>query len=175
MTTAADVSVRPARVDDVESVARVQLDAWRVGYASILPAAVLSALTVEGIAATWDAAIRQPPTAYHHLLVALEGPRVVGMAATGLAEDADLPAAGELLSLLVHPNWPDQGHGSRLLAACVASWRDAGRADAIAWSFEGDKKLQAFLEGAGFGFDGVTRGLAGPEGDLQQVRLRTTL
>lgn len=170
-----DVSVRPARLDDVEAVARVQLDAWRVGYASILPAATLAALTLGDIAATWEAAMTRPPTAYHHLLVAVAESRVVGMAATGLSEDGDLPAAGELLSLLVHPNWPAQGHGSRLVAACVASWRDANRTDAIAWSFEGDKKLQAFLEGAGFGFDGVTRALSGPDGDLQQVRLRTTL
>ena len=38
----ADVSVRPARPQDAERIARVQLETWRAAYAEVLPPEALA-------------------------------------------------------------------------------------------------------------------------------------
>ncbi len=152
----ADVSVRPARPEDAERVAAVQQDTWRQAYAGLLPAAVLE-LPHERAAAVWLAAVERPPTDRHRLLVAMEGAELVGFAASG--PDEEVPDAAELVSLLVLPRWGRRGHGSRLLAASVASWQQDGFRLATAWAFERDVATPPFLRGAGWEPDGATRGL----------------
>lgn len=163
----ADVSVRPARPDDAERVARVQQETWLQAYAELLPAPVLE-LPRERAAAVWLAAVERPPTPQHRLLVAMEGDELVGFAASG--PDDDVEGAAELVSLLVLPRWGRRGHGSRLVAASVSSWQQDGFALATAWAFERDAATQAFLRGAGWEPDGATRGLDTGEQVLAQLR-----
>ena len=85
----ADVSVRPARRDDVPEIARVQVDTWRTCYPAILPAAVLETLSVELAHAAWQQAIEAPPSRQHHVLVAQEKTALVGFVALGPADDLE--------------------------------------------------------------------------------------
>ncbi len=163
----ADVSVRPARPPDAERVARVQQETWLQAYAELLPAAVLE-LPRERAAAVWLHAIEAPPTPTHRLLVAMDGDELVGFAASG--PDEDVEGAVELVSLLVLPRWGRRGHGSRLLAASVQFWQDAGHSLAVCWAFERDPATTGFLAGAGWLPDGAVRGLDTGEQVLRQVR-----
>src|SRR3954454_13864090 len=86
----ADVSVRPARPDDVAEIARIQVDTWRFGYASIVPAAVLDTITIDTAAAVWTQAVTARPSPRHHVLVALEQDTIVGFTALGPATEDDL-------------------------------------------------------------------------------------
>lgn len=165
----ADVSVRPARPEDAERVARVQLSTWRTAYADFLPAEALD-VPEEQAAALWLHAVEAPPTQQHRLLVAMEGSELVGFAASGPAEDEDVEGV-ELTALLVEPRWGRRGHGSRLLAATVDHWQGDGATTAITWVWERDRASLAFLEGAGWAPDGLLRGLdTGPRVE-RQVRL----
>ncbi len=65
----ADASVRSARPQEAEAMGRVQLDEWQTAYAGILPAEVLDALTAETLAGQWRAAVEDPPTPRHRVLV----------------------------------------------------------------------------------------------------------
>ena len=167
----ADVSVRPARAEDAERVARVQLSTWRTAYARLLPPEALD-VPEEQAAALWLGAVERPPTPQHRLLVAMEQVELVGFAASGPAGDEGLDPATtvELLTLLVEPRWGRRGHGSRLVAASVADWQQDGRSLAVCWAFERDAVTQAFLRGAGWEPDGSTRGLDTGEQVLTQVR-----
>jgi GNAT superfamily N-acetyltransferase len=166
----ADVSVRPARPEDAERVAVVQLSTWRTAY-SFLPEHALDVPT-EHAAALWLHAIEAPPTATHRVLVAMEGHELVGFAASGPAEDDDVEAV-EVSTLLVEPRWGRRGHGSRLLAATVDHWREDGATTAVSWVWERDAASRAFLTGAGWEPDGAARGLdTGPRIE-RQVRLHT--
>src|SRR5437773_9347384 len=106
----ADVSVRPAAPDDAAELGRIQVDTWRTAYRDVVPAAVLDGLSVEHAQGSWAGAISTPPSARHHVLVALEKERRVGFVAIGPADDleADDPeqatTAGIAL-LLVEPRW----------------------------------------------------------------------
>lgn len=168
----ARVSVRPAGPQDAERVATVQQETWRQAYADLLPAAVLE-LPHERSAAVWLAAVERPPTPRHRLLVALDGADLVGVATSSPDEEDD--DAVELTSLLVVPRWGRRGHGSRLLAASVAAWREDGAALARTWVFDADPATTAFLRGAGWEPDGAVRGLDTGERVLPQARFHTDL
>lgn len=170
----ADVSVRPARPEDAERVARVQLSTWRTAYADLLPAAALDVPEVQA-AALWLGAVESPPSPTHRLLVAFERDELVGFAASGPSADEDADGSVELLTLLVEPRWGRRGHGSRLVAATVDFWRGDGATTAVAWSWERDPATRGFLAGSGWELDGAARGLDTGDGVQRQLRFHTDL
>ena len=167
--------VRPARAEDAAEIARVQLLTWRTAYARLIPPHILDRLDKSWLTDRWLAAVENPPTARHHVLVAVEqsepGASVVGFVAIGPADDdtaapgapddeerlADPPAA--VTDLLVEPRFGRRGHGSRLVSAAMAHWTDEGFATAWMWAFSEDPATLSFLTSAGWDFDGRTRGL----------------
>jgi GNAT superfamily N-acetyltransferase len=172
----ADVSVRPARPADAERVARVQLSTWRTAYADLLPPEALDVPEVQA-AALWLGAVESPPSPRHRLLVAFEREELVGFAASGPAGDdgLDPSATAELLTLLVEPRWGRRGHGSRLVAATVADWRQDGATAAVCWAWEGDPATRSFLGSAGWEPDGAGRGLDTGPRVQRQLRFHTDL
>ena len=175
----ADRSVRVAWAADAVAIGTVQVQAWRAGYADLLPAPALDGLDPHVLAQGWDEAIRRPPSARHRVLVALERNEVVGFAALGPAEDpdADHGADAELAALVVHPDHLGAGHGSRLLAAVVDTCRADGFARLTAWVLSADDALRTFLESAGWAADGAHRevGSDDDEATVRQVRLHASV
>jgi GNAT superfamily N-acetyltransferase len=158
----ADVSVRPATREDEAPVARVQLRAWRAHHADLLGAEVLEALDVMKIRKQWAEAITRPPSRDHHVLVACDGARVVGFAAS-----VPVPDGIEVIALEVDPDHERGGHGSRLLAACVDLGRESAAQHVQTWVLDGDAAREQFLGSAGLGLDGAQRELglgSTPEG-----------
>lgn len=168
----ADVSVRPARPEDAEHVAHVQLTTWSTAYADLLPPDAL-ALPLAQVAAVWLHAVEAPPSPQHRVLVALERDVLVGFAASQPADEPE--GAVELATLLVEPRWGRRGHGSRLLAATVDHWRGDGAELAVAWAFERDPATRSFLTGAGWEPDGTARGLDTGPRVQRQLRFHTSL
>lgn len=167
----ADVSVRSARPEDADEVARVQLSTWRTAYAHLLPPDALE-LPQQQVAAAWRRAVAEPAGPRSHVLVALEGTQLVGFTSSAPAEDDDLEAGTtEVTTLLVEPRWGRRGHGSRLLAASVDAWRSDGVRTAVSWAFERDTPTRRFLTSAGWELDGRSRGLDTGAGVARQVRL----
>lgn len=152
-------------------IARVQLKTWRTGY----PWLALPDLSEDDVAAAWSAAMAAPPTPHHLVMVALEGTQVVGFAASGPAEEDDAAGATELTALVVEPRWGRRGHGSRLLAACVDTWRPNDVATAVTWLWVRDDVTSAFLLSAGWEPDGTGRALETPTGPEHQRRLHVDL
>jgi GNAT superfamily N-acetyltransferase len=176
----ADVSVRPARPDDVAEIARIQVETWRICYLAILPAAVIESLSIEIALAAWQQAVTAPPSPRHHVLVAQEQEPVVGFVAFGPAddlepEDPDPETTVHVGPLLVEPRWGRRGHGSRLLAAAVDLARLDGMTRATAWIPEGDVVSRDFFESAGWAPDGLARALDTGAGELREIRLHASL
>lgn len=180
--------VRPARPDEAQEITRIQVATWQVAYRRMLPARALDQWDEQWISQRWRAAIEQPPTPSHRVLVAIEQsarPHLVGFTASGPADDqaaapqesapprADDTAA--VTELLVEPRWGRRGHGSRLLAASVDLWRSDGFTAAVAWVYEADVATRAFLTSAGWEPDGTTRALDVDDLLVPQLRLHTGL
>lgn len=159
------------------ALAVVQVRAWQEGYAGLLPAEALAALTVEAAESAWSDAVTAPPSPAHRVLVALTGAEVVGFAAVAPAGDPDADPArdAELVALHVDPDARGAGHGSRLLAAVVDGWREAGTRRATTWVLEADSALRGWLTGSGWGVDEAVRSLDTGAGALTQLRYATEL
>ncbi|WP_047870780.1 GNAT family N-acetyltransferase [Nocardiopsis sp. RV163] len=159
--------VRPARTADVDAVVDIQVASWRAVYGSLLPEDVSGALGGDEARGRfreqWTAALESPPTSRHRLVVAtdeVEGTRTVaGFAAFGPAGDPDLwPAKdAEVFALHVDPARARQGHGSRLVNACVDHLVEDGFATLHVWVPEADNALRAFFEASGWRADGARR------------------
>jgi len=155
---AADASVRPARINDLAALGRVQEAVWRAAYRSVLSAEVLDRLDAAAFSRVWRQSLTTPPSERHRLLVACAGAQVVGLAAVGPSGDRDATQdAGELLVLGVHPDARRQGHGSRLLNAAIAAMQDAGVGRVRTWVLADHDDTRAFLVAAGMEPDGAHR------------------
>ena len=177
----AEVSVRPARPEDAEAIARVQLVTWRTAYRALLPAAVLDDWDEPAAVDAWRSAVVAPPTPGHSVLVALDGAVVAGFCAFGPAELAEgeqpdpIGATSEVTALLVEPRWGRRGHGSRLLAAVTDLARADGTARLQVWLPEQDTVSAGFFESAGWARDGWARTLDTGGAPLREVRWHTLL
>ena len=181
--------VRPALPEDAGEIARIQLTTWRHAYRRILPRQALDGLDEGWMADRWLTSIEAPPSPRHRVLVAVEQAEqayLVGFAATGQVDDAALapdeapeavlgPEVAAVTDLLVEPRWGRRGHGSRLLAASVDLWRSDGFSTALAWAFEADTAMRAFLTSAGWEPDGASRALDVDDLLVPQIRLHTGL
>jgi GNAT superfamily N-acetyltransferase len=167
----ADASVRPARAADAAELGRIQVETWRLGYADVLPSAVLTELSPELAAETWTAALTDPPSPRHRVLVAQEGEWTVGFVAVAPEDDRSV----ELGPLLVEPRWGRRGHGSRLLAAAIDTVRPDGVTRAVAWLPEADEVSRTFFGSAGWAADGAARVLDTGAGQLREIRIHVAL
>ncbi|MEU2986111.1 GNAT family N-acetyltransferase [Micromonospora aurantiaca] len=180
--------VRPARPEDAGEIARIQLATWRVAYRRILPRHVLDNLDEAYLARRWSAAVQEPPSGAHRVLVAVEQAAqsyLVGFVASGpadadaLAPDEPAEALGSdvaaVTDLLVEPRWGRRGHGSRLLAAAVEHWRADGLTRAVAWAFDADAATRKFLGSTGWEPDGAARALDVDDMLVPQVRLHVAV
>jgi GNAT superfamily N-acetyltransferase len=179
--------VRPARPDDAEEIARIQLATWRTAYRRMFPAHVLASLDEAYLARGWRAAITEPPSGRHRVLIAVEqgesAAPVVGFAAAGPADEHALAPeekplgddTAAITDLLVEPRWGRRGHGSRLLAATVDLWREDGFGSAVAWAYDADHAMKAFLTSTGWEPDGAARALDVDDMLVPQVRLHVRL
>ena len=176
----ADVSVRPARADDLADIARIHVETWQWGYREILPSGVLEALSVDAALEAWGAAVTAPPSTRHHVLVALEQNWRVGFVAVTPADDLEDDDPDPLTTasvgpLLVEPRWARRGHGSRLLAAAIDHARSDGMTRAIAWLPQADTASQEFLSSAGWAPDGLARVLDTGAGEVHEIRMHVLL
>ncbi len=185
----ADVSVRPARLDDVAEINRIQRDTLAMAYDGVLPPEALAPLADPATRAQIEDATRAEIRRNDpgvRALVALEGGRVVGLAFARAAvldgesalEDADPDpgATGFLEQILVEPRFGRRGHGSRLLAAAVEFFTERGFVSAVTWVPEQNASTTSFLTSAGWARDGYARGLdAGSAVTLREVRFHTAL
>ncbi|MEV8512918.1 GNAT family N-acetyltransferase [Dactylosporangium sp. NPDC051484] len=194
--------VRPARLDDIVEITRIQLTTWRVAYRRLLPEHILDRLDEDWITRRWREAIAEPPSPAHRVLVAVEqvdspasepdarpeSAYVVGFAASGPADDTALApdedhtaldkafeATVAITDLLVEPRWGRRGHGSRLLAASVDLWRTDGFTTALAWTFADDRVTRRFLQSAGWAPDGASRSLDVDDLLIPQIRWHVSL
>ncbi|MEU3455412.1 GNAT family N-acetyltransferase [Micromonospora sp. NPDC006766] len=180
--------VRPARLQDAGEIARIQLATWRVAYRRILPRHVLDNLDEAYLTRRWSAAVQEPPSDAHRVLVAVEQAEqsyLVGFMAAGPA-DAEALAPGEpadalgdgvaaVTDLLVEPRWGRRGHGSRLLAAAVDHWREDGLTHAVAWAFDADAATRKFLTSTGWEPDAAARALDVDDMLVPQLRLHVAI
>lgn len=142
--------------------------------------ALIAQLDAQAMTGLWQQAISRPPLAQCRVLVALDtDEKVVGFASTLPADDPDAEAGadGMVGEFIIDPGRRHQGHGSRLVNACVDTLRADGFRRATWWVGSTDDELRTFLTDAGWAPDGSHReiGLADDTVRLKQIRLHTDI
>jgi len=150
----ADRFVRPATSGDEQAITDVQLAAWTA--AGLLGDDVIALLDPQAMREAWSAAITAPPGPDYRVLVACEGPRVVGFASVVPQPET---SSGLVLAFEVAPTEQRSGHGSRLLAAVVDHLRATGATEVSTWIVHTDEARTRFFSGAGLAPDGPQRHL----------------
>ena len=175
----ADVSCRVAWADDAPAIARLQLATRRADLVDLLPPEALD-VDPEVAADAWRETLTRAPDGRVRVLVALERNRVTGFAITSPALDPDCDPVvdAELMELTVDAAERGQGHGSRLLQACVDTMVADRFRRTVLWATATDDALRGFLESAGWAPDGAHRELdldGTGATTVRQVRLHTQL
>lgn len=127
------ISVRLAKLQDAQSVARVYIDAWHDTYPAILSKRILCAMTAKGQTARWRATIASQ--AREQVLVA-ESPihGIIGMASFGVARDRGLGLDAEVYTLYVDPAHFGCGAGRALLKGAFAALHVRGFSSCVIWA-----------------------------------------
>jgi GNAT superfamily N-acetyltransferase len=128
----AAISVRLAKPDDAEAIARIYIEAWHDTYAAILPMRLLCAMTPRGQAARWRQAIRARGEAV--FVAEDERQYIVGMASCGRSRDRALPFDGEIYTLYVDPALYGCGAGRALLAGAFGWMADRDYGSCVIWA-----------------------------------------
>ncbi|HWK46772.1 MAG TPA: GNAT family N-acetyltransferase [Stellaceae bacterium] len=144
------LSVRPATIADVQSVARVDVETWQATYAGVLPDHLLVGLSERQRALVWSRFISRRPG---DTVVAVEGAagepgRVLAFGSCGPQRDQDLAFAGEVFTLYVDVDYQGRGMGRQVLLALFARLVRSGLYSAAIWVLA-DNPARFFYERVG--------------------------
>src|SRR3954462_12288761 len=157
------LAVRPARVEDVAEMARVNVRCWQETYRGLMSDAVLDdpgfPVARERF---WTVALTDEGYRENRVAVAERNGELVGIAMSGPPLDAAAAWARQLYVLYVDAADHGTGAGRALLEAVV----DPGESAAL-WVADPNPRAQAFYRKHGFVPDGTAQG----EGGVRDIRL----
>jgi ribosomal protein S18 acetylase RimI-like enzyme len=161
--------LRVAGPDDVDQLAEVFLDCWRISYARVMPGPLVRAMTGEKARSMWADAVRRPGQTV--LAATGEDPphAVLGFVGFRLQENG----AGYVSSLYVSPHLQGGGVGRLLLAEAERELSTCGARTARLWVFEENAPSRAFYVRQGWEPDGRRETL--PEWGQPQLGMTKTL
>jgi ribosomal protein S18 acetylase RimI-like enzyme len=160
------LTVRPARVEDVAQMARVNVRCWQETYRGLMSDAVLDD---PGFPAArerfWTAALTDERYRGNRVAVAERAGEMVGIAMSGPPLDAAATWARQLYVLYVQAADHGTGAGRALLEAVVDSAESAAL-----WVADPNPRAQAFYRKHGF----VADGTAQVEDGVREIRMVRT-
>jgi GNAT superfamily N-acetyltransferase len=158
-------TVRPAAEEDLPAVSAIRVRSWQGGYAGIIPADALDAMTAEQDLVRRRELFGTLGPEFASLVAAapdgsLGGFTNIGPYRGGGERDIEKPhdegRAGEIFALYVDPLRWRSGAGRALLAASVAWLTGRGRDPVRLWVLAANVRARRFYEAGGFAADGAT-------------------
>lgn len=139
------MSVRLARPEDAERIARIHVDTWRDAYAGLLPDRVLLRMSTRCEQGGWTGAI----LGEERVFVA-ERPEdgVVGFGSCGPNRSPNLGCDGEIYTLYVAPGFQGFGLGKYLVLNMLDEMHRYRNKDALVWVLR-DNPARFFYEAIG--------------------------
>jgi ribosomal protein S18 acetylase RimI-like enzyme len=149
------ISIRQARLADVDAIARVHVQAWRETYRDLMPQAALDGLSVDRRAAQWRGTLgaADSPTFVH---VAVRDGVVCGFGSAGRVRWTGLSTEGEISALYLLDAIKRQGIGRRLFRRLIRGLAAQGFRSAGLWVLTENPPARRFYEAMG-GRTGATR------------------
>lgn len=141
--------IRDVTPDDIETLARVHVDTWRIAYRHIFPASFLAGLSYETRAQRWRE--RLASAGPHQFTLAAEDDTgaLVGFAGGGPERDGTPGYDGEIYAVYVLPTHQRRGIGRQLMLACAQRLAALGFRAVMLWALEENQQARAFYEALG--------------------------
>lgn len=144
------MTVRPARVEDVEQMARVNVRCWQETYRGLMPDALLDAPGFLAAREQFWSAVLTDGCRVNRVAVAERDGRLIGVAMSGPPLDREATWARQLYVLYVLKAEHGLGAGPALLEEVVPA------EDSVAlWVADPNPRAQAFYRKQGFAADGA--------------------
>jgi GNAT superfamily N-acetyltransferase len=160
-------TIRTGQDEDWDGMRDTFAQAGQAGWAHILPAATLAALSAPD---------RWCPRHGGDVLVAEHEGNVVGFVCLRASADDDAgPTIGEIDACYVHPSVWGTGVGQALLAAAAAQLAASGFKEATLWTEHRNHRPLRFYGAAGWKLDGAERRRTFVGTDLLELRHRRCL
>lgn len=118
-------TIRAARPDDAEALARLHVAVWRETYTGVAPIEAIEQLDERRRLPYWRDVLGEGD-AGRRVLVACRGDEVMGLVSYGPASTAALGERGEIKHLYVAPACQGMGWGKRLLNRALDDLRASG-------------------------------------------------
>jgi ribosomal protein S18 acetylase RimI-like enzyme len=153
MTSRISDSIRIARAVDAPAIAAVHVDAWRETYAGLVPAHVLSGLSVHRRTEVWTRIMSNPEALNSSaVFVAEREGAVVGLGCCGLQRDENLNAQGydgEISAIYLLRSFQRCGLGLALMSAMGKELRRRRMHAASLWVLRENQNARRFYEKLG--------------------------
>ena len=129
------ISVRPARLEDAATLARIYVETWRDTYAGVLPDQMLVGMSDTRHAAAWAHELRTSDRFGDTLAAELPNDGIVGLSTVGSTRrDASaLIDGGEIYRLYVAPAFQNRGIGRALMLGSFDWLIERRRGAAMLW------------------------------------------
>jgi GNAT superfamily N-acetyltransferase len=129
-----NITIRPARLDDVLAVARVHVESWRATYRGIVPNMVLDNLREDERASMWRRALDNSVNPVALFVAEADDGRITGFAAAGPDRTGNTDYTGEVYAIYLDEPYQGAGTGRNLLEACAQSLLDMSHRSMLIWT-----------------------------------------
>ena len=146
--------VRPAGWEDIEGMARVSVDTWRLTYKDILPRAYLERMRLNEHE-NQRSRLMLAPGVHHFVAVEPSVGEVVGFVSCGPTRGGGV-ASGEVYELYVQRGFQGRGLGRRLLRAAMDRLARDGHDNMIVWVLNQNPNLPFYPRLGGWRHAGKT-------------------
>jgi ribosomal protein S18 acetylase RimI-like enzyme len=140
--------IRPACSADAPHLARMHVQSWQESYPGLVPAAMLSSLSVATRTAAWARILGEPESATV-VFVAENAGSIVGFGSCGRQRTEALQTTGydgEISAIYVLREFQRRALGARLLCAMASSMHTRGMKAASLWVLRDNAPARRFYE-----------------------------
>ncbi len=162
------LEIRRAANADIPAIAHIINEAWKAGYAGIVPQQYLDAMREADKAKRLREGIARMPHMRYYVLCIDGVP--AGTANLHRTQDDDLPDAAEFSFFYFLPALWRRGYGSLLLGRLMHDAAEAGFHRLCCWVLEGNRRAVAFYESRGLPPDGARQTVSIGGAALETVR-----
>ncbi|MBY0597944.1 GNAT family N-acetyltransferase [Bacillus bingmayongensis] len=117
-----DIKIRKAIEDDIESIAKVHVESWKVTYKGIIPDGILNNITHESREKQWRKIFKQGASdQYRYVAETLEG-KIIGFIDGGPERSGKYNCDGELYAIYLLQEYQGYKVGQRLFQSLVSKF-----------------------------------------------------
>ena len=143
-TLVLSMKIRPARVSDVDGIARVHVESWRSTYRDIISADYLASLSIDYHAERWLEILRKKNSKNCAFVAEDKSEQIIGFASGGPQRDATIEYEAELYAIYLLESAQRLRLGSDLAQAVAGHFVTDGFKNMLVWVLENNPSRQFY-------------------------------